>query len=412
MAERGCCGPTWGNARMLLTVAAWLIAVPVAAALAVFVVEAFAGLAASRPVAGWPDVSIVVVVPAHDEEAGIARSLAALKAALPDTAHVLVVADNCSDRTAELAHAAGVDVVERHDPERRGKGYALAFARDALTADPPQAVVILDADCTPVTGTIAALGAAAVARDGPVQAVNLLRADLNASPMVQISSFAFLVKNLIRQRGAARVGRIAILGGTGMALPWSLFAHAPLASGDIVEDLSLGIWATRQGHVPRFLPSARVESAAAAQGDTLGQRSRWEHGFLHAARTQALALIGEGVGTRNWPMLWMGLHLCVPPLALLVLATTLALAATVVLALLGASWVPAAIVDVLATLMFVAIVLAWLRHGRATLSLGALLRVPLYVLWKLPVYLRLFGGSGAKTWQRTPRAVESDRPPE
>ena len=47
--------------------------------------------------------------------------------------------------------------------------------------------------------------------------------------MVQLSSFAFLVKNLVRQRGLQRIAGKVHLTGTGMALPWRLFDQADLA---------------------------------------------------------------------------------------------------------------------------------------------------------------------------------------
>lgn len=40
---------------------------------------------------------------------------------------VYVVADNCTDRTAEVARAHGANVVERFNKEKRGKGYALDY---------------------------------------------------------------------------------------------------------------------------------------------------------------------------------------------------------------------------------------------------------------------------------------------
>ena len=60
---------------------------------------------------------------------------------------VLVVADNCTDSTAALARAAGAEVLERDDTERRGKGYALDFAFHASQAHGwADAVVVVDAD--------------------------------------------------------------------------------------------------------------------------------------------------------------------------------------------------------------------------------------------------------------------------
>ena len=67
---------------------------------------------------------------------------------------LLVVADNCTDHTAAVARAAGAEVLERRDAERRGKGYALAAGVDTLRAGPPDVVVIVDADCRPAAGAI------------------------------------------------------------------------------------------------------------------------------------------------------------------------------------------------------------------------------------------------------------------
>ena len=80
-----------------------------------------------------------------------------------------------SDDTAACVRAAGCEAIERHDLTARGKGYALAFGRDHLAAGaPPDAVVILDADCRLLPGSIEALAREALARGAPVQAVNLV----------------------------------------------------------------------------------------------------------------------------------------------------------------------------------------------------------------------------------------------
>lgn len=397
---------------MIWAVLAWLLAVPTIAVLGIFTLETLAGLARLRTSAEAlraTPVSLVVIVPAHNEATLIARSLDALIAVLPTGARILVVADNCTDDTARIARGCGVGVVERYDLARRGKGFALAFARDALSADPPEAVAVVDADCTPTAGTLENLAGAALRWQRPVQAVNLLRIESDAPPMVQISSFAFLIKNLVRQRGAARLANVGILGGTGMAMPWTLFAEAPLASDDIVEDLALGIWATRQGHPPILLEGARVESSAAAQRDTLGQRARWEHGFLQTARRHAVRLIVDGIAKRDRAMIWMGLHLCVPPLALLVAATSGVLIVLAGLVALGAPVAPLMLLGGTGILAAAAIALAWFREGRDVLSARALMQAPLYVIWKLPVYLKLLTGRRSG-WRRTPRDGEtSDR---
>src|SRR3546814_10508632 len=70
-----------------------------------------------------------LLVAAHNEAAGIAATVEALSAVAPG-AQILVDADNCDDATAAEARKAGADVVERHDPDRRGKGFALARSEE------------------------------------------------------------------------------------------------------------------------------------------------------------------------------------------------------------------------------------------------------------------------------------------
>src|SRR5258708_30446270 len=91
-----------------------------------------------------------ILVPAHDEEEllpALLRSVADLDYP-PERREVVVVADNCSDRTAQIARAAGATVMERDDPARLGKGHALewAFAQLSSRAD-LDSVVVVDADC-------------------------------------------------------------------------------------------------------------------------------------------------------------------------------------------------------------------------------------------------------------------------
>src|SRR5438105_3552486 len=91
----------------------------------------------------------VIVVPSHNEETGIARTVEnLLKLSWPkELFKVLVVADNCKDATAQRARAAGAEVLERTDLVKRGKGYALAYAFETVLAEGnSDAVVVVDAD--------------------------------------------------------------------------------------------------------------------------------------------------------------------------------------------------------------------------------------------------------------------------
>lgn len=392
---------------MLAGIASWLVAAPVLLVNGVLATELALGLPPPRrkPDPAGPAPRTVILMPAHNEAGGIAGIIDALKPMLSDTLRLLVVADNCSDDTATVARAAGAQVVERHDASARGKGHALAFGRDHLRAEAPDCVIVLDADCVVDPGTLERLSRAARASGRPVQGCILLRPSAHDAPMVQISNFAFLIKNKVRQRGARRLGAPANLGGTGMAMPWALFEGAPLATSDLVEDLALGIHFTRAGRPPLFLEGASGWTDPADAADTLTQRTRWEHGFIGTALRKAPWLLGAGLASGRPGMIWTGLHLMVPPLALLVSLTGLATIICMLLAFTGAGWSAAGACG--AALGTIALLLAfnWWWNGRGTVRGETLLRVPLYLLWKLPVYLRLAGRRESQ-WVRTKRAGE------
>ena len=375
---------------VIATIVAVALAAPLALLTAAFAVEVIAGLRSMRaPMLPETGTSTVIVMPANDEAAVITRTLTLLAAELPDRFRVLVVADNCTDDTADLARQAGAQVLHRDDPTRRGKGFALAHARDHLArqGDIFDVVVVLDADCTIDRASLATL--AATARHVPAQASYLMQPGRDAAPMVQVSNFAFAIKNLVRQRGLQRLAGRVNLTGTGMAFPWPVFRDAPLATDDIVEDLALGLELAQRGTPPHFAAQATVWSAASSAEGTLKQRTRWEGGFLATSKRHALPTIAAGLRTENLRMVWAGLSLAVPPLTLLLLLDVAGLGALAVLALIGAAAWPALLLGALLLLALAALVAAWARIGRPFLSGAAAIRLPLYILWKIPLYLGL-----------------------
>ena len=87
---------------------------------------------------------------------------------------LIVIADNCTDQTAATAQRPGVTVLERQNDTLKGKGYALDFALQSIAADPPDVVIVIDADCDVQPGTIAHLAHQADHTQCPVQATYLM----------------------------------------------------------------------------------------------------------------------------------------------------------------------------------------------------------------------------------------------
>ena len=345
---------------------------------------------------------LAVLMPAHNESAGIAAALQSVQAQLAAGDRLLVVADNCSDDTASLATAAGAEVAVRDEPLRRGKGYALDFGVRHLEADPPEIVVIVDADCTLGRGCLDHLAQTSLKAMRPVQALDLMHSPPGADLPARLGELAWLVKNEVRPLGGLRLGMPCQLMGTGMAFPWALVRTVALASGHIAEDLVLGLDLASLGTPPLFCPQAVVSSSFPAAAGLGTQRTRWEHGHLSAIASHAPRLLWRALTRRQPQLAALVLDLCVPPLSVLALVLTLGLALAVVLVLIGGSAAPVWLALAASALSGFGLLQVWWRFGRSIVSLTELLAVPGYVLAKLPRYARFAMGRRAE-WVRTKR---------
>ncbi|WP_299455140.1 glycosyltransferase family 2 protein [uncultured Microscilla sp.] len=87
--------------------------------------------------------NIIVIIPAYNEEASIAKVIADIPKGL--TEEVIVVNNNSTDHTAEVAQAAGATVLNQR---QQGYGAAclkgIAYAREKKM--PPEIVVFIDGD--------------------------------------------------------------------------------------------------------------------------------------------------------------------------------------------------------------------------------------------------------------------------
>lgn len=393
----------------LLLLATIVLSVPLFVAVAVFATQMAAQAGRAKPAdADTPGpvavrARVAILVPAHNEEDGIAQTLATLVPQLAAGDRVLVVADNCTDATAERARAAGAEVVERFHASDRGKGFALAFGVDHLRADPPAAVLIVDADCELAPGSLELLAADLRRTGRPVQALYLMTAPADARLARRLAQFAWRVRNWARPAGWHRLGLPCQLMGTGMAFSWDMLRDAPLANASIVEDMKLGIELAKTGQAPVFCERALVTSAfpdSAAASTT--QRTRWEHGHLEMILREVPSMLARAAARGDRRLLGLALDLAVPPLALL--AGLLALDAGLALAAwgCGAGTAPVVVAGALLAAFLLSVLGAWFARGRDLVRFAELLSVPWYVAAKLPVYLR-FIVRRQRAWVRTDR---------
>lgn len=386
--------------QLVLTVFAAIITIP----FVVLFIESIAAFANRRSVqlpTTLPKTTILM--PAHNEEQVIARTLDALRPHLTDSINALVIADNCTDNTVEIVKNYPVDLLERSDQTNRGKGFALDYGLSKLSSDPPAVIVMLDADCTVEANGIAKLVQLAHTTQRPIQAVYLMKSPENPSTKDLISAFAFRVKNLVRPKGLYNLNQPCLLTGSGMAFPWEVIRNAPLASGNIVEDMQLGFDLALDGHSPQLAPDVLVWGELPQQNEAATtQRTRWEHGHLQTLLTQVPRLLKGGLKQKRFDLLALAFDLLIPPLALLVLFWLASGAIMLTFGLLTSLWLPATILGVAGVLLFIAIGLAWVGFGRNDIPLSKLLAIPLYIAWKIPLYLK-FLVQRQTAWVRTDR---------
>lgn len=357
-----------------------------------------------------PRARLAVLVPAHNEEAALARNLDSILRQLRAGDRLVVVADNCSDGTARVARERGAEVTVRSAPALRGKGYALDHGLAFLAqTGAPEIVVCVDADCELGAGCLDRLARACLETRAPTQAAYLMRPAAPATHLASIVAFAWRVKNYVRPLGLRRMGLPCQLAGSGMAFCWHDIRSADVKTANLVEDLSLGLDLALNGKFPRFCPEAIVLSDVAAGGvPSYAQRARWEHGAIATAMRYAPRLMRTFGTARNLSLMAMMLDLAVPPAALLTLLLVGHFAAAALLYVhgTGARAAPLWLATINGALFLLATCAAWWRFGRDVVPLRVLAFVPLYVLGKLPLYLRLFANRQTE-WVRGKRRLSA-----
>jgi glycosyltransferase involved in cell wall biosynthesis len=333
---------------------------------------------------------LAILIPAHNEEHGIGKTLTDIVGGLRPGDRCVVVADNCQDGTAQAARAFAVEVLERNDLSRNGKGYALEHGMNHLRADPPEVVLVIDADCQVDRAGVHTLADVAATSGHPIQGGNVLYPPPESGVGSRVSSFAFLFKNHIRTLGMAQIGGPCLLFGTGMAFPWSLASTIQWATADSVEDMQLAVKLAMEGKSARYADVPCVSGILpSGKSAARSQRRRWEHGHLRTILKYAPRLIGIGLLRGKLQLLLLGCDLAVPPLSLLAM---IVLAAGVVLATgwwFTGIWIWTALLGCAAGLAGVSFLLAWARFGRSILSFRDLVLIPVYIVSKLPIYFGL-----------------------
>lgn len=349
-----------------------------------------------------PSHRFIIMVPAHNEERLLPQLLQNLQALdyPPELYRVHVVADNCEDRTAELGRAEGALVHERSDATLRGKGYALAWLLERIWAsnEAHDAIVILDADSVVSPNFLRIMDTRLARGERVIQAYYAVKQPEGAWS-VGLRAVALILLHYLRPQG-----RVVLGGSTGLKGNGMVFAAAIVRqhrwSASLTEDIEYHMELILAGERATFAPDALVlaempDSLRAAQS----QNERWERGRMEMIRRFVPKLLGQALRRRSFLLFDAAIEQLIPPFSVLA-GLSLLFGLTVI-------FMPSPISVGLASFIIlgqIIYVFSGLLLARAPRNIYlALLFAPIFIVWKLWLYLRLLLGIKPSSWVRTSR---------
>jgi len=350
-----------------------------------------------------PRSRFAVLVPAHNEEKLLPKLMESLcRTAYPaKLVRIFVVADNCTDETANAVAGYNCRVFERHDNEKIGKGYALEWLLEQTRpqADRFDAYVFLDADCEVSPNFLSVMDARLQRGELAVQAY-YATANPTESWVSSLRYIALVLLHHARPGGREVLGLSCGIFGTGMVLHRSVLDKYGWQTHGLAEDAEYYMLLTENGVRVSFAREAEVLSAMPASlRAARSQNERWEKGRFEVARQYVPRFLWDGLRTGSAMKIDAAIEQAIPPLAIVGLAGVVLLAASITAGNWPAITAGIAVLGAIALHVVVSLI-AVMPPLTVFLSVAY---IPWYAVWKLSLYLRVMK-PGRQKWVRTERA--------
>lgn len=271
-----------------------------------------------------PEKTFAIIVAAHNEEQVIGQlieNLHMLK--YPDYLYdIFVVADNCQDKTAEIAKNAGAIVYKRFNDVEKGKGFAMEWMFNKLFAMEKQydAVVIFDADNLVHPSFLTEMNSRLCKGERLIQGY-LDSKNPNDTWVSGVFSISFWIVNHVWHLAKYNIGLSSVLGGTGMCISTDILRKHGWGATCLTEDMEFTMKALLEGIPTTWAHDAIVyDEKPLTFKQSWNQRQRWAQGHFDVASRYIGKLLKEGIRQHNIVMLDGIVHLFQP--YFLILSTT------------------------------------------------------------------------------------------
>ena len=349
---------------------------------------------------------LIVLIPAHDEEAGLATTLANVRGAdyPPECLQIVVVADRCSDATAAVARRGGALCLERADGQA-GKGAAIAWALQQLRSEGAtfDGLVILDADTVVERGALRAFDESLRLGHEAQQGYNYLSNPWD-TPFTRIIAVTSVLRNELFYAGKERLGITSMLSGTGMCFSRRILERIGWNAFSVGEDWEFSVSLLLAGERIHFNRQARVratESRGFCQAST--QRLRWASGRHGVAASSTRTLLSAGLRQRRLDLWDAATTLLAPTYSSQGALAVLSLAIAVVLRDDPPWHVLLPFAVIVAGLLGAYFTAGLMLTDAPMRAVVGILLIPAFLPWRVCIELLGALGYGRRRWVRTSR---------
>ncbi|MCC5941171.1 MAG: glycosyltransferase family 2 protein [Balneolaceae bacterium] len=349
-----------------------------------------------------------IVVPAHNEEKIISKTIYSLSGLIYPKSNydIFVIADNCTDNTAELARSLGVIVLERANTQKKGKGYALRWAFDQILGYQKgyDAIIVVDADSLISGNYLEVMNFYLDNGSRVIQSSDLVLPE-PGNWSIEATRIGFLLHNYVKPLGRKVLNLNMGLRGNGMCFSTEVLREVPWKAWSLTEDLEYGLNLILSGIKIDFAPEATVFAQMPVEAKNAeSQRSRWELGRLQIIRMYTAKFLIRAFKKRSASYFDVFIDLVTPPFVNMMLLVMISL-----MAIFGL-W----IFEIVATyhlFMWALLALTGIVYffigmyvsGADKNLYKSLLHLPVYIFWKIKVYINAYRKGKEIDWIRTER---------
>lgn len=247
-----------------------------------------------------PKTSFIVIIPAHNEEKVIERTVKQiLSIDYPlNLFRIVVAADHCSDSTSSFARQAGALVFEREENPRSGKGAAISWVIHKIDDLSFDAVVIFDADTQVDKDFLRIMDQRIQRGDTAIQGQHII-SNPDGGWFPALTWAMFIIDNRIQNMGRSNLGWSAKNMGDSICIRRDILKAFGWGKG-LTEDYQLRQQLLLGGIKIVYEPRAKgFGEAAHTWHQARAQRARWLRGTQDASKSFAYRLLHEGITQLN-----------------------------------------------------------------------------------------------------------------